>query len=595
MNTSTDGVITFTGTDESSIIFNSSSADQWKMFTDEETFIINYANTSTDIIVIDPTSNIQFSLGIEMDSNEIIGVSNLETAIIDSFPGQDLVVRRSGVLRLTLGTTTAAFTTAVTGTSFNGVALTTAGSATNFLNAAGSYVAVTASTVGLGNVTNESKTTMFTSPTFTGTPIAPTASPGTNTTQIATTAFVLANGGVTSDASNNTFGGTGALGSLTAGGTNNTAFGKDAANLITTGDDVTAIGFNALKSVTGTGNTAVGSGAGEDHTTAEFCALFGDFAGTGAGTGAVTGDNTVAIGSSSLPDLTTGENNISLGSNSGGTIDTGSHNMLLGSQSSTNSGSDSNKFIIHHGTGPEGGGLLMSGDFGTGALAITGAVTGASFNGVVLTTSGSATNFLNEQGNYVAAGGGVGLGDSPTWTGTHTFSLELNANGGIDSSGDLTLRRINVDKITIGNTQTTINGNIFLPNSAAATRFIQIASTNASGISQLDLTAQSSTGVNRILFNRGSQEFRIENSANLLRILANTSNTLLEFNGTTPASETIKSIIPFGLPPFAKASLPSVSVYANAMIIVTDDVGGLTPAFSDGTNWRRTSDRAIIA
>lgn len=34
------------------------------------------------------------------------------------------------------------------------------------------------------------------SPTFTGTPLAPTASLGTNTTQLATTAFVLANGGV---------------------------------------------------------------------------------------------------------------------------------------------------------------------------------------------------------------------------------------------------------------------------------------------------------------------------------------------------------------------------------------------------------------
>lgn len=32
------------------------------------------------------------------------------------------------------------------------------------------------------------------SPTFTGTPIAPTAALNTNTTQIATTAFVLANG-----------------------------------------------------------------------------------------------------------------------------------------------------------------------------------------------------------------------------------------------------------------------------------------------------------------------------------------------------------------------------------------------------------------
>jgi hypothetical protein len=42
----------------------------------------------------------------------------------------------------------------------------------------------------LGNVTNESKGTMFTSPTFTGTPEAPTAAANTNSTQIATTAYV---------------------------------------------------------------------------------------------------------------------------------------------------------------------------------------------------------------------------------------------------------------------------------------------------------------------------------------------------------------------------------------------------------------------
>jgi hypothetical protein len=47
----------------------------------------------------------------------------------------------------------------------------------------------------LGNVTNESKATMFTNAALTGTPTAPTAALGTNTTQLATTAFVLANGG----------------------------------------------------------------------------------------------------------------------------------------------------------------------------------------------------------------------------------------------------------------------------------------------------------------------------------------------------------------------------------------------------------------
>lgn len=53
------------------------------------------------------------------------------------------------------------------------------------------------SDVGLGNVTNESKATMFTSPVFTGTPTAPTPATGTNSTQIATTAFVKAQGYLT--------------------------------------------------------------------------------------------------------------------------------------------------------------------------------------------------------------------------------------------------------------------------------------------------------------------------------------------------------------------------------------------------------------
>lgn len=44
--------------------------------------------------------------------------------------------------------------------------------------------------VGLGNVTNESKATMFTNAALTGTPTVPTAAKGTNTTQIASTTYV---------------------------------------------------------------------------------------------------------------------------------------------------------------------------------------------------------------------------------------------------------------------------------------------------------------------------------------------------------------------------------------------------------------------
>ena len=54
----------------------------------------------------------------------------------------------------------------------------------------GTVSGVTASMVGLGNVTNESKATMLSSPALTGTPTAPTAAANTNTTQVATTAYV---------------------------------------------------------------------------------------------------------------------------------------------------------------------------------------------------------------------------------------------------------------------------------------------------------------------------------------------------------------------------------------------------------------------
>lgn len=54
----------------------------------------------------------------------------------------------------------------------------------------GTVSGITATMVGLGNVTNESKTTMFSNAALTGVPTATTAAGGTNTTQIATTAYV---------------------------------------------------------------------------------------------------------------------------------------------------------------------------------------------------------------------------------------------------------------------------------------------------------------------------------------------------------------------------------------------------------------------
>ena len=41
--------------------------------------------------------------------------------------------------------------------------------------------------------------------------------------------------------------------------------------------------------------------------------------------------------------------------------------------------------------------------------------------------------------------------------------------------------------------------------------------------------------------------------------------------------------------------VPTASSYQGGFIMVSNETGGYTPAFSDGTNWRRTSDRAVIS
>jgi hypothetical protein len=49
------------------------------------------------------------------------------------------------------------------------------------------------------------------------------------------------------------------------------------------------------------------------------------------------------------------------------------------------------------------------------------------------------------------------------------------------------------------------------------------------------------------------------------------------------------------LPSFTVAGVPSASSFTYFMIYITNESGGAVPAFSDGTNWRRVTDRAIIS
>lgn len=52
---------------------------------------------------------------------------------------------------------------------------------------------------------------------------------------------------------------------------------------------------------------------------------------------------------------------------------------------------------------------------------------------------------------------------------------------------------------------------------------------------------------------------------------------------------------PNNLASFTVAGVPTASLWTGALIYVSNETGGAVPAFSDGTNWRRVTDRAIIA
>lgn len=46
---------------------------------------------------------------------------------------------------------------------------------------------------------------------------------------------------------------------------------------------------------------------------------------------------------------------------------------------------------------------------------------------------------------------------------------------------------------------------------------------------------------------------------------------------------------------FTVALVPDATMNKGGLIYVTDEIGGEVPAFSDGTNWRRVTDRTPIS
>lgn len=94
---------------------------------------------------------------------------------------------------------------------------------------------------------------------------------------------------------------------------------------------------------------------------------------------------------------------------------------------------------------------------------------------------------------------------------------------------------------------------------------------------------------------RSGASLQMNDAANTLGITLSNNGTLVTFSaGVSVTGQVIAST--FVKPgSFTVAGVPSASTSgAGAMIFVSNESGGSVIAFSDGTNWRRVTDRAII-
>lgn len=66
-------------------------------------------------------------------------------------------------------------------------------------------------------------------------------------------------------------------------------------------------------------------------------------------------------------------------------------------------------------------------------------------------------------------------------------------------------------------------------------------------------------------------------------------------NSSFPHDATKAMTAPLRLASYTVATLPTASLYTGALIHVSDETGGAVTAFSDGTNWRRVQDRAVVS
>ena len=330
----------------------------------------------------------------------------------------------------------------------------------------GTVSGITKSMVGLGNVDNTSdadkavstaaQTALdlkanLVSPALTGVPVAPTATAGANTTQIATTAFVTSavTGNYVDLTTNQTIAGAKSFSSdLTI---NNTKFGRGSGTNLNSRN--IAIGNSSLNNNTsGQWNTGIGTYALQKNTTSSSNTAFGNEAisesvpgsnNTGLGSRALmftSGSGNTSVGTNALIRSTTGNSNTVIGYNAFSTNTLGSNNTAIGASTVVSSVGLTNVTVLGYGATVATDNTIQLGNTSvtlvntSGAITSGGAITGSS----IVKSGGTASQFLKADGSVDAntyltstsAGSSfVDLTTNQTIAGTKTFSNDIVVNG----------------------------------------------------------------------------------------------------------------------------------------------------------------------
>ena len=211
---------------------------------------------------------------------------------------------------------------------------------------------------------------------------------------------------------------------------------------------------------------------------------------------------------------------------------------------------------------------------------VTIGVTGISLNSI----SNGTSNV-----NVVSSGGNVTVGIAGT------SNVAVFSSGGLAVTGNITGNGAGLTGINAFSNVTVTGGNSAVADSIADT----LTLTAGSGIA---IVVDSATDTITIAASGGSEIFVDGADFGTVTEAVTLSDDLGLVTEAVEAESDLGTIVTSGLiypdqfvlPSFTTTTLPSASV-AGAMIYVTNEAGGAVPAFADGTNWRRVTDRAIVS